>query len=1386
MYHISLSNNFISEILYLWVYRLIYLIKSKDFTEIKFHLGKKESSKKTGKDLHNAWKEEVEKHQKDPSIAKALMRAYGKGFGLLAIWEILWIFFAWTGFYWLVKQSIRYIEHHKKGKDDEIKGYVISVAFLLTFIFSTICHNQLHFQSTKIGIRVRSGLMVLIYRKLLTLSALTNGMGNIVNLISNDCNRIAEVCVNLHYCWSSLLEAILICILAYIEIGKSAFPAIALIIVIFIPLQIYFAIRTSSLAYESTKNIKDRVRLMSEILTVIKLIKFYAWERFFEDNVNKVREKEVRKFKQIIFSRCKSLIVVFVAPMISTLFSLVCYYVIRDKAMSPAITFTILSIFNSLRYPLSMLPTAIRSIGDALISIKKIDNFFVLPETYNNGIENYEILDGDKQDVAIFMKDAKFSYDNELPLKLGYLNMMIRKGDRIAVVGEIATCVNLMDALLGQLILQSGTAYLNGKLGFIAQQPWIIKGSLCDNIILGAPYDEILYNQVLTLTFINYDVARMDPKDLNDISDETLNLSDNFKQRVCIARCLYSQPDIVILDDPFLSFENPIEGLLYKNCIEGFLKDKTVIMFTHDKKYLKLFDVIMIMDNGSIIECDTYDQLKKLKVIQLQNDILNLEEDNTEQQQQDLSLSEIDLQSNIEIDNELTVSHLQMLKDKEYNEQTKSKAIENNHTFINGSHRPKSIHQDTVYKTIEQNQMTIHTVNSVTMDVYNSSEENIPLKLKYLEAYKNYIKTTPGSLLTQLVIVVFFLVHAIRFVSDCYLKYFIDEKYSKENILIYAIFAAALIAGVFLRGLFFCRVILKKSVAYHNGILKAILNAPMIFFANTPLSTILTAFAKHLFLVDEYLPESLLQFLYYCPLIVGSIVIVCLFVPYFFVTLPIYVLLIFLILKYSKSVEHRLQIQEGQSKTEIFCHLTTTLDGLRYIKIYQYHKEFEKDYKYYIDINHKYFISLASVQTWKSFNIDLVSSIFIFLTALFIVIFKKTNFLFSKSMTPAIAGLSLTNAVSIILYLPWLFRTIYDVHNGMTSCATLQNYTKCIPKEEEPNKEFTKVPKGWPTKGKIKFENVEIRYYRHTLAVLKSISFTIYPKETIGIIGSSGSGKTSLMMGLLRMLDLYEGSIKVDNIDIKDIPLETLRSNIGIIPQEPVLFAGTVRSNLDPFNEHPDNEIWDALRKVSLYDDIQMLPQKLETTIIDNGRNFSLLQCMLFMIARIVVLDNRIVIYDESVVPLDEMAERKIEQIIHTVFKNKTLLIISNKFRHAVKADRVMVMESGKVVEFDTPQNLYMTPNSYLYRLFDQANDPEVLEFKEEMKDYVLPIEYQLEMDEKYGTINSSKNLLSSSVPNSLSSFMNATMPKSLENVFTNPNSSPFNNDTSSSTPSSP
>jgi len=1381
MYHISLSNNFISEIIYLWVYRLIYLIKNKDFSEIKFHIGKNESSKKTGKDLHNAWKTEVEKHQKDPSIAKALMRAYGKGFALLAIWEILWIFFAWTGFYWLVKQSIRYIEHHKKGEADEIRGYIIAIAFLLTFIFSTICHNQLHFQSTKIGIRVRSGLMVLIYRKLLTLSALTNGMGNIVNLISNDCNRIAEVCVNLHYCWSSLLEAILICILAYVEIEKSALPAIALILIIFIPLQIYFAIRTSSLAYESTKNIKDRVRLMSEILTVIKLIKFYAWERFFENNVHKVREKEVKKFRQIIFSRCKSLIVVFVAPMISTLFSLICYYVIRDKAMSPAITFTILSIFNSLRYPLSMLPTAIRSIGDAIISLRKIDKFFVLPETYNNGIENYEILDKDKQDVAIFMKDAKFCYDNDLPLKLGYLNMMIHKGDKIAVVGEIATCVNLMDALLGQLILQSGTAYLNGKLGFIAQQPWIVKGSLCDNIILGAQYDEILYNQVLNLTFINYDVARMDPKDLNDISDESLNLSYNFKQRVCMARCLYSQPDIVILDDPFLSFEHPIEGLLYKNCIEDFLKDKTVIMFTHDKKYLNLFDVIMIMDNGAIIECDTYDQLKKLKIIQLQNDILNLEEETTEQQGPP---SEIDLQSNIEMDNELTVSHLQMLKNKEYNEHTMSRLIENNHTFINGSHRPKSIHQDTVYKTIEQNQMTIHTVNGVTMDVYNSSDENIPTKLRYLEAYKNYLKTTPGPLLTVLVFVVFFLVHAIRFISDYFLKWLIDRQYSKQNIFIYGVLVVALILGVSLRGLFFCRVILKKSVAYHNGILKAILNAPMIFFANTPLSTILTAFAKHLFLVDEYLPESLLQFLYYCPLIVGSVIMVCLFVPYFWATLPIYAILIGLILKYSKSVEHRLQIQEGQSKTEIFCHLTTTLDGLRYIKIYQLHKEFEKDYKYYIDINHKYFISLSSVQTWKSFNIDIVSSIFIFLTALFIVIFKETKFLLINTMTPAITGLSLTNAVSIILYLPWLFRTIYDVHNGMTSCATLQNYTKCIPKEEEPNKEFIKVPKGWPTKGKIKFENVEVRYYRYTLAVLKSISFTIYPRETIGIIGSSGSGKTTLMMGLLRMLELSEGSIKVDNIDIKDIPLETLRSNIGIIPQEPVLFAGTVRSNLDPFNEHPDNEIWDALRKVSLYDDIQMLPQKLETAIIDNGRNFSLLQCMLFMIARIVVLGNRIVIYDESVVPLDEMAERKIEQIIHTVFKNKTLLIISNKFRHAVKADRVMVMENGKIVEFDTPQNLYITPNSYLYRLFDQVNDPEVLEFKEEMKDYVIPIEYQQEMDEKYGTMNSGN--LSSSLPNSLSSYMNVAMPKSLENVFTNPNSSPFNNDTSSSSPSSP
>ncbi|OUM58560.1 hypothetical protein PIROE2DRAFT_55085 [Piromyces sp. E2] len=1212
MYHISLSNNFISEILYLYVYRLIYLIKNKDISELKLHLGKNESSKKSGKDLHNAWKAEVEKTRGDPSIFKAITRAFGKGFALLAVWEILWIFFTWTGFYYLVKKAVCYIENHKQGIADEFKGYLNAFAFLMTFIFSTICHNQLHIQCTKVGIRVRSGLMVLIYRKLLTLSALTNGMGNIVNLISNDCNRIAEVCVNLHYLWSSILEAIVICFLAYYEIENSSLPAIGFILFIFIPFQIYLAFQTSKYASKSTKNIRDRVRLMSEILTVIKLIKFYAWERFFEDKVNEIRSKEISKIRKVIYNRCKSLIIVFVAPMISTLFSLVLYYAIEKKSMSPAITFTILSIFNSLRYPLSMLPTSIRSVIDAYISLRKIDKYFVLPETFNNGIDNYEIIKDENgketQDVAIFMKNAKFVYDNDMPLKLGYLNLMIRRGDKIAVVGEIATCINLMDALLGQLILESGTAYMNGKVGYISQQPWIIKGSLRDNIVLGNKFDEILYGHILNLTFINYDVARMDSQDLKDISDESLNLSNNFKQRVCIARCLYSQPDIVILDDPFLTFEHPIEGLLYKNCIEDYLKDKTVIMFTHDKKYLKIFDEIMIMDNGAIIECETYDQLKKLKIIQLQNDILNLEEETNEQPEYN---PDMDLHSDIEMDNEMTV------------------------------------------------------------------KDNVPTKLKYLEAYKNYICKSPGALITVFLVVVFFAVHSIRFFSDYYLKWFLDREYFLY-IYIYAVLAAALVIGVSVRGFFFCWVILRKSIAYHHGILKAILNAPMIFFANTPISTILTVFAKHLFLVDEFLPESLLQFLYYCPLILGTVVIVCLFVPYFWVTLPLYAILIALIIKFSRSAEHRLQIQEGQSKTEIFQHLTTTLDGFRNIKIYQLQKDFEKDYKHYIDRNHKYFLSLASVQTWKLFNIDIVSSLFIFLTALFIVIFKETTFFFIKKMTPAVAGLSLTNAVSIILYLPWLFRTIYDVHSAMTSCATLQNYTNRIPKEENPDKKFMDVPKGWPAEGKIEFENVEVRYYKYTVAILKSISFTINPRETIGILGSNGSGKTCLMMGILRMLELSEGSIKVDGIDIKDIRLETLRSNIGIIPQEPVLFGGTVRSNLDPFNEHTDKEIWDALRKVSLYDDIQMLPEKLETAIIDNGRNFTLMQCMLFMIARIVVLDNNIVVYDESVVPLDEMAEKKIEQIIHTVFKDKTLLIISNKFRHAVKADRVMIMENGK------------------------------------------------------------------------------------------------------------
>jgi len=457
---ISLSSHgYVSDIFFLWVFRFIRLCRNFDLSNIQLYLGKTETSKHMGKKLYKSWRYEIEFHARQPSVLRSLFRVLGKKFALLAVWKVFWIFFTWFGAYWLLKQSILYIEryHNPTTKEPVYAGHLYALGLLISSVISSICFHQLYIHGTKIGIQARSGLMVLIYRKSLKLSSLSNGIGNIVNLISNDCNRVAEVCINFHFLWSSIVEAIIIVIIALCEIGLSALPALIIIVFVLLPLQVLLPKYASTTSFKTTFAVTKRVQLMSEILTVMRLIKMYAWEKFFKNKVYEARENEMNQIKKALRYKTISFMLVFTAPMLTTFLCLITYQTLQKNQMNPSVTFTILSLFNTLRYPMTMLPTAIRSIIGAQVSFKRLDEFFILPEA-----EDYISYGSKKKEYAIEVVEGCFEWQGSENPALFNINMDIKHGQHAIIIGDFASCSTLIAAITGQIRLVSGDIDING------------------------------------------------------------------------------------------------------------------------------------------------------------------------------------------------------------------------------------------------------------------------------------------------------------------------------------------------------------------------------------------------------------------------------------------------------------------------------------------------------------------------------------------------------------------------------------------------------------------------------------------------------------------------------------------------------------------------------------------------------------------------------------------------------------------------------------------------------------------------------------------------------------------------------------------------------------
>ncbi|KAJ1566018.1 hypothetical protein HK096_004419, partial [Nowakowskiella sp. JEL0078] len=1254
-------SNVFSKLLLIWIFNLVKLCNNTsdaDLPNIRLSLETSESAKINGDILNKIW--EKEKLKKNASLFNALLNAFGIRFLLLAVWKIFWACFTWFSSYAVLKWVVEYTEKIQDSKlpseNPNIQLPPVYIGHLLAF---------------------------------LKLSYIKGGVGDIVNLISNECNRIAEACVNWHFMWSAAFECIIIVTLVAFEIGLAAVPAIILCIFIILPLQYFLAYQASVISYRTTERITKRVHMMSEILTAIKLIKFYAWEPFYKARLTEARKVEIQQLRKSLLLKIATFMVVFIAPVIATLTCILTFYYLPEKytshrafkAPNASEIFTLLSLFNTLRYPLVLLPQAVRSISGATTALNRLQEFFMQPEVD-------QILKINSEDFVENNKSASFKWDGDLDHpQISDLNLELKRGQIIAIVGDMGSAKSLLAALMGQIKMTNESvtndrkplAERFGNCGYVPQEPWLINASIQDNILFGLKYDEKKYSDVVRLCGLTRDLMLLSngnkkmlmkfEKCLIFIGDQSfvsdLNLSAAQSQRLSLARCLYYDPDIVLLDDTLADFDQGTAKRLFKEAIRNYMVrkcKKAVVLVTQQKQFLEDCDLILVMkkekgifklkiinditDITEVVEQGTFKELKNRKVnfsawvteeIPIDDDAVGDLEKVNEIRLEPVRKPGITLHSthlpsavhkpsplatakvitiddismtigpnsaflNPEEANQLTIKHLQDLNaasgtQQMITEQTISSLIELNQLSVLTSSsgvvsglsaagfappaigasrsRPKATpinlqNQDIVAQAVDANQLTVHsTFDSIgangsqgsSLMGLDTSETNggdgIAMQTNINEnptsSYQIYLNLEPGKSLGIVTILSFFLVHGIRFGSDAWLSLNVKGSLSYVDnfyIIIYASLTIAITVGVLARGFLISSVVIRKSIALHRKVLDAVFHAPMSFYDITPVGQILSNFARHLFLVDDFLPEAALQVLSFSPILIGTVILVSSVVNWFWATLPLFFLMGYFLISKTWTAVEKLRRLEGLNKAPMFSHLSATLEGLFSIRLYHAEARFDAFNRSLIDADHKALYSVMLVKTMIALYLDLICSIFIYFTALFIVLFN---------VSPGNAGLALSNSLQLLLVVQWLVRMTWDVHGSMSSVSAVVNFSEHVPHEALDIVLANRPPHDWPQTGKIDFKNVVLRYNRYGVAVLKSVSFRIHSGEKIGVVGRSGSGKSTLLVALLRIVELAHGEILIDGLNTGSIGLRDLRSRIAVIPQEPVMLSGTIR-----------------------------------------------------------------------------------------------------------------------------------------------------------------------------------------------------------------------------------
>lgn len=1113
-------------------------------------------------------------------------------------------------------------------------GYVYALGYaIFQFIYGVSDAHSLYF----IGFgayRVQSALTAALYQKVFRISSSARRLytaGEIMNLMSIDVEEVAQFIMLSTQFWSVPVRIAVTLALLWHYLGPSCLATLVVMALV-IAATTYVARLCDRLQEKQMKQKDARLRQINEILNGIKVLKLYAWEIPFIERVAQTRSMELSYLKKFSILNSAFGFLWGVAPHVAALASFGTYLWLNPgNELTPTIAFVSLSLFMLLRFPMGILPDIISRLIRLMVSMGRLSRFLNQDELDETAVGNVP----DEGD-AVTIRDGTFSWSSADPPVLKNINLHVKAHSLVAIVGSVGSGkTSLLCSMLGGLDRMHGSLDIRGKLAYVPQQSWIQNATVKQNIIFTSTADEDRYQEVVAACALLPDLDILPGGESTEIGEKGINLSGGQKLRLSLARAVYQDADVYLLDDPLSAVDVHVASHLFDQVLgpNGLLKSKTRVLVTHSVTFLPQVDWIVVLEGGEIREQGTYDQL--------------------------------------------------MMANGGFSAFLKKHRV--------GDGNSKSFEQSGDEANVEGEDIENKKVEDDEQKARLIEEENIFVGKIGWRVYYEFFRRV-GWQYAIPAILTGAVCYGSEFGSGLWLSKWssdADPSHRSMYILVYGLFLLSYSIFTFVNWIVFMVGCLRASSSFHRELLHKIMRSPLSFFDTTPMGRIVNRFSRDMESIDTEVPMNANITMCNMMWMIFLMVIVCLTSKYFVVVIAFAFCLFLGIMALSLPAFRHLHRLQSVTLSPVFSHFSETISGIASIRAFGVTNQFLHTLHVRVDDNINCLYHGMALDSWRMV-VSAVLSLTVSLGASLLTVVGR------EGLSPGVVGLALSYTLQVSDGMSWTFRLLALLETSLVSVERVKEYLK-LPEEAPWRVDEPRPQEDWPCQGTVKFSDFSVTYREDLEPVLRAINFEACGGQKIGLIGRTGAGKSTFALSLFRVIEAASGSILVDEVDISTLGLHDLRSKMTIIPQDPVLFAGSLRWNLDPCDEHSDEELWSALEHAHLKDFVASQDGGLEYEITEGGDNLSSGQRQLVCLTRALLRKSKVLVLDEATASVDLATDHLVKETLQSQFKGTTVITIAHRLHTIMDYDKLLVLSAGAVVEEGSPQELLQNESSAFF-----------------------------------------------------------------------------------------